>query len=837
MEDQEFDIDKKLSYKPSELRIKIYLFLERKNLLAPVKGTIKWIRKVREFLGVPSTYVSPEEMEELKREKNFINDFEEFISRIQKIRTSGIFSTVIFSGYVSSYIKGGNRFLQELFDRLPEFELIALSQSGKSVTEHEEDKIAFDVWTVPRVPFLGGYDIGLKIHLTEEMKNAIDSKKYLQDAVYNIKSYHDDFGEGYAEALVYYTYRYAEILIETYKPVCFIVHNKLYSMQDVIVNVCIERNVKPLYFEFGALPGTFALEDKGQMGASFVSVDYEKFRNLPVTSDELKKAAEIWRYLKNTGLNRNTQTTQGIEGLNLKKDRPILLFAGQNDYDSGICPYTEYSKKNHSPIFATSDDAVRFLAEIAKKNEWNLIYKPHPLAVKHHRCLAEGLPDNVIWISDVDINKIIDISDVVITILSQVGDIALIREKPTVMLGYTQLRGKGCAYEAYKSELIESNIKKALEEGFTDRKQQAFIRHIAQTVKYYLYDDLNEREMRFGRKIDECSDYIRKKVTKDERSESNRSLFICKNCYEITLAYRIKEIIPGNAVIDILTNQATLQYFGAEHIKECLGNITDLVHAEKNKYDYLFFTDIHDAGSDLFHVIESESPNIKKYIYDAGEIYSYTTDYFKIPEEDKCNICGVITLQPELNVCKYKKWNYHNIGSIQDCHLTRHLDNRFSYIKEKYIYLESHYFRKRITTNEIDLLDEIAEKVGKENIVVKLETDESFLRFSMRGYKIILMSDDEWFAFCLSDNAKRHCLIGIYPEFAGYILSTKSSFLEELYLYKILVTQDDFIKSVGFLRFMDIYQRCRAKNKSNIFAPDKNIELDIILDYIEEMNQ
>jgi hypothetical protein len=113
----------------------------------------------------------------------------------------------------------------------------------------------------------------------------------------------------------------------------------------------------------------------------------------------------------------------------------------------------------------------------------------------------EDFPGNTIYIESGDINDLIDISDVVVTILSQTNYITMIRHKPVVMLGFNQSKGKGCTYEAFEKNKIEDAIQRAIRDGFTEDQRQAFLVHIAQLIKYYLYDDLQEREIRFGRRV------------------------------------------------------------------------------------------------------------------------------------------------------------------------------------------------------------------------------------------------------------------------------------------------------------------------------------------------
>ena len=83
---------------------------------------------------------------------------------------------------------------------------------------------------------------------------------------------------------------------------------------------------------------------------------------------------------------------------------------------------------------------------------------------------------------------------------------ALVRDKPVVTLGYSWAKGKGINYEAWKAADIEKQIKKAIDFGFTDKMKQAFIKHLAQCLKYYLYDNGLDRPVRYGQMFPDSFD-------------------------------------------------------------------------------------------------------------------------------------------------------------------------------------------------------------------------------------------------------------------------------------------------------------------------------------------
>lgn len=343
----------------------------------------------------------------------------------------------------------------------------------------------------------------------ELLRAEIDQKVFLQNSVKN--EVQRGIDKDAAEKSIYLKYVYYKKAVETIRPDYVILWNKFSPEHSVMDNVCKELNVKVIYSEFGLLPGTFCLEKMGQMGESWPAVCPKEFREQKVTEEELQEAESIWEYLRDSGLNRNAQVDDNIvETISeqINPGRPVLMFAGNYDFDCGIVPYTEEAKKYHSPNFESSYDAMLYLADLAKRNNWNLIYKPHPLMVKKFE--TPEIPENVIYVPEGNLNDLIDYCDLVITLMSQTAYVSCIRNTATLMLGYNQLRDKGCVYEAYTLESIESEISKAVENGFSADQKENFKIHIAQLCKYYLFDaSMETDEKHFGRDEKELGNYIR----------------------------------------------------------------------------------------------------------------------------------------------------------------------------------------------------------------------------------------------------------------------------------------------------------------------------------------
>ena len=132
-------------------------------------------------------------------------------------------------------------------------------------------------------------------------------------------------------------------------------------------------------------------------------------------------------------------------------DRPVIFFVGSNERGSGI--YFDESKiiKEYSPFFSGNADALNYLLELAEKDDWLLIFKPHPNETDNG--ITYDIDNSRLKVVKYDnVFDLIDISDLTITITSGISGISLIHGKPSILLGRNGLTGKGAAYELDKKE-------------------------------------------------------------------------------------------------------------------------------------------------------------------------------------------------------------------------------------------------------------------------------------------------------------------------------------------------------------------------------------------------
>ena len=444
-------------------------------------------------------------------------EIEKAVREIKKLKTAD--NVFLFFGDILNFDKGACGYLSNLSNMLDPDKLFLVSETNRIDHAVSETMMTLPTIVVPRIFIKNVLPKDIQRPRTEKIIEDSESRPYLKNAEDNLCAKFPEAKCDDVTALSLWAYIYFSKMLEILTPNKIILWNKYQPLHVIIDGIAKEKDIPVLYMEFGNIPGTFVLEYEGQMGESLCAKNSEEFKELYVSENELQQADVIAEFLRESKLNRNLQPESKIEELRKQicGDKPIILYCGQNDFESGMVPYTHDSKINHSPIFESSDSAAEFLSDIASKNDWNLLYKPHPLMT-----YLSKIPASATNVAGHDINDLIDMADVVVTMFSQSAYISLIRGKPTVMLGYNQLKGKDCTYEAFHEDEIEDTIKQALSDGRTESMRENFTKHVAQELKYYLFDDLTDRNIRYGQEIEKFRNMIYREQTTDHPDQEDQ---------------------------------------------------------------------------------------------------------------------------------------------------------------------------------------------------------------------------------------------------------------------------------------------------------------------------
>lgn len=670
----------------SAFRINTYNWLKEHHILTPFRAVWRFGRRVKNYILDPAG----SRANKFPQAAQIISDFENSVRSVRDNMFYRTAPTVIFCGHNAAFDKGTCDYINKTVGADSGNHYLFISEAPHVKQEQLNLKIKFDSKVLHYVPMSGDYHVGVDMPSSTALSAFIASKQYLSDAVKSIKARFSDMGKNYPCYLVKYLFDYYSALIDAYSTehsgVMFVVWNEFTTMHSILHGICRERNILILFMEFGVIPGTLCLESTGQMGESLVANRSEEFCGLPVSEKETADADKLLKFLKESGLNRNPQPLNSLIDdikARLVPERPTILYFGQNDFEGGMYPYTQNAKKYHSPIFRTSNEAAKALEKICRRKGWNYIYKPHPTIMAMYGCNA-GLSKSTIIADNVDINALIDLSTVTVTILSQAAYISLIREKPTVMLGRNQLIGKGCAYECLVGSNVGRTLSRAVAEGFTEAMKAAFIRHTAQLNKYYLYYDMRSNGGIWGQDLSKFSELIQNTAVTVDKRVNNKTPDKMKIAVIASMpanyysggrshAWNVAESLAymGNEVYFISQNEPVfknaMKNNGSENkirfvrTSDFMVDIPDVrsldyviiaPHRDKNELFYLKARNFAVKMNARLVLINYESGNwVNKYLDDE------LPDELWTPWKNVCND-GCLVLSSDLESMKYAKEYY-----------------------------------------------------------------------------------------------------------------------------------------------------------------------------------
>lgn len=285
-----------------------------------------------------------------------------------------------------------------------------------------------------------------------------------------------------------------------HEPVLWVMWHKFNGNHHALTSMCRRLGTPHIYTEYGILPGTISFDVGGQMGESWVAQKPEMFDRLRCDDNDLKMADRYLEYARGLRKNRPRDVEKDRKKEDMAYsldtiiekarglDQKIVFYAGQNDWGSGMQPREWLPKPGlHSPLYSDTLDALNHLSQLAEKNNWHILFKPHPLVENRHKEFQVEYPDRVSLVLGADIFRCMDEADLTATILSGLSYIALIHGHTLVMLGRNQLRMKKCAHEPATREDTETYLLKAFETGFHGVARAHWRKHVARLCKHYLY--------------------------------------------------------------------------------------------------------------------------------------------------------------------------------------------------------------------------------------------------------------------------------------------------------------------------------------------------------------
>lgn len=306
--------------------------------------------------------------------------------------------------------------------------------------------------------------------------------------------------ENYDEAIL--RYKYYKSLLLLLQPTTVFFWGNFTRRDQYLSFLCKKNYISMRFMEHGVVPGTIQCGWEGNAG----------YGEIPNHADVFLKRAEkenISEYNKirdyiikkkiDTGIFSYTKEDDDQLDMLLKGHKTVFL-VGCGCYEWEVKEGSSFWKKHVSCNVDSAREAFDMTKELCKKYDWNLIYKPHP-GSPEDISIDDYNTEGIAIVRNASIDKLIEISDVVVSIMSAVHYKALMYEKPLVELGKYTDYGQGVAYEVHDD--FEKQIIEALEFGMTEKQKERFSHHVMMLLHYNHWDDLTHEDFPYGLKLTE----------------------------------------------------------------------------------------------------------------------------------------------------------------------------------------------------------------------------------------------------------------------------------------------------------------------------------------------
>jgi tetratricopeptide (TPR) repeat protein len=290
-------------------------------------------------------------------------------------------------------------------------------------------------------------------------------------------------------------------LLDDSRPDLVIYWNSFSPFHRWLRQACRSRNIPALAVESCGLPGMIEFDPSGSLGLSWCVRHNDDFNRLPIASldnERIKTFLDTPTVLNMANKHRQTTTRS-----RLILRHPVIFVAGSALLGAGLTPRWHEDSLANSPFFADDMSLMEVLLPLAKKHKWTLLYKPHP----GNESSASQFPQAV-DAKDLNSSECIDQCDVMVTLVSSLSTLAMLRNKPCVLLGRNALWGKKCCYQPTSSLEVEDTVEQAIRQGLTPLMKTAWLDYATRAASWYAFSFTEEVESSFGRDVNTSVQFL-----------------------------------------------------------------------------------------------------------------------------------------------------------------------------------------------------------------------------------------------------------------------------------------------------------------------------------------
>lgn len=243
--------------------------------------------------------------------------------------------------------------------------------------------------------------------------------------------------------------------IEELRPIGVLVAEQNIPSSQVLVECCRERRIPYWHLSKGVFDDTIQLDPCGHLRYGSMTMSPSLAARLEgiVYPHSFQEIADFF-LSRNLAHYPNINRDKPPAHLSDKDERPVILVLGAGNVTAMRWPgwATEIS-----PIFGHSNEMIEWFLEHRPTLPvgCRVVFKNHPWDdTDYHHLAKHGIE----WLPEVDVRSLVALAEVVVSISTIVQFECILMQKPQVILGHSELFGKGVAYEANSREEIQEAV-------------------------------------------------------------------------------------------------------------------------------------------------------------------------------------------------------------------------------------------------------------------------------------------------------------------------------------------------------------------------------------------
>lgn len=285
------------------------------------------------------------------------------------------------------------------------------------------------------------------------------------------------------------SYQYWLDCLRATRPRLFLIWGTNSVLSRIHLRICQDLSIPALVLERGHFPGTLCVEAIGQ--GPYGSINLLPNRNSRLNSEEVERrfrGIQSWARLQ-TELPYNHMNVSQTVVESLKatgEDKKIVLIVGVNDHGAGISRSIDSVVERHSFLFNSThemvDTCINAMPLVDQKAI--VVFKPHPADKWDY---SNYKNDGFLLAEGENINELIALSSIVVTLSTTAIAQCLVEEKPTVVMSLSDLGMRGALYEVKEHTEVIPTLRAALAGDNFETVLECAKRAISFMCDEYLY--------------------------------------------------------------------------------------------------------------------------------------------------------------------------------------------------------------------------------------------------------------------------------------------------------------------------------------------------------------